>query len=438
MTPQILRRQVARVFVPLLEPARYKGAHGGRGSGKSHLFAENLIDDSLYERGLLSVCIREVQRTLAQSSKRLIENKLIEFGLGEAHGFRVFTEKIETPGDGIIIFQGMQDHTAESIKSLEGFKRAWWEEAQTASDRSLTLLRPTMRADGSEMWFSWNPKTKPAVDPAGVMRGDAVDVFLRDAARPAGAVVVEANFEDNPWFPKELAAEEAYDRAHRQPEDYAHIWRGAYQTRSEARVFRNWKVAAFDTPARATFRFGGDFGFAVDPSVLVRCFIGRWVDGQAVADDAGRTLFIDFEAYRVGCDVDHTAALFAGSDMRSPPRWANPYGDVGIPGALDWPITADSARPETISWLFRHGFTKIRAAKKGAGSVEEGVEFLKAYDIIIHPRCAHTIDEFTFYSFKTDPRTGVILPLLEDKKNHVIDSCRYAVEDVRRARGFFG
>jgi phage terminase large subunit len=150
----------AEVFEPLLLPSRYKGAWGGRGSGKSHFFAGLIVEDSLRERGLRSVCIREVQKSLKDSAKRLIEQKLIEFGLGEAHGFKVFREAIETPGDGAVIFQGMQDHTAESIKSLEGFNRAWVEEAQSLSSRSLTLLRPTIRGEGSEIWFSWNPRRK--------------------------------------------------------------------------------------------------------------------------------------------------------------------------------------------------------------------------------------------------------------------------------------
>ena len=106
------------------------------------------------ERGILAVCIREAQRTLAQSSKRLIESKIASLGVG--NGFRIFSDKIETPGDGIIIFRGMQDHTSESIKSLEGFGIAWVDEAQSLSARSLSLLRPTIRTQGSELWASWN------------------------------------------------------------------------------------------------------------------------------------------------------------------------------------------------------------------------------------------------------------------------------------------
>lgn len=443
-----LRRVVPECFEPLLQHARYKGAWGGRYGAKSHFFAEQLVEDALYFPGLLSVCVREVQKSLAQSSKRLIESKLSLFGLGEADGFKVFREVIETPRDGIIIFTGMQDHTAESIKSLEGFHRGWWDEAQKASGTSLRIYRPTFfRVPNCELWFSWNPKLAPPKDHA----EDTIDGLLRGPHPPPGTICVEAQFTDNPWFAGsedgsilpnlDFIMEEEYDRERRSPEDYAHIWKGAYLTHSEARVFHNWQVRDFDTPPNALFHFGGDFGFAVDPSVLIRCFRGRMNDdGTITPDETGRDLFIDREAYRVHCDIDFTPALYAGScpyaegDTR---RWENPYGDVGIPGALQYPIIADSARPETISHLVRRGF-RVQGAKKGAGSVEDGVEFLKNFRIFIHPSCTHAADEFLLYSFKTDRYSGAVLPILDDKKNHVIDSCRYAVEDMRRAKGFFG
>jgi phage terminase large subunit len=205
------------VFRPLLEPARYKGAHGGRGSGKSHFFGELLIEECLSEKGTLAVCIREVQKTLAQSSKRLIETKIADLRVGSE--FRVFNDKIETPGDGIIIFQGMQDHTAESIKSLEGFRIADVEEAQTLSARSLMLLRPTIRTPGSQIWFRWNPRRKT----------DPVDQMLRGATLPTGAIVVKANWSDNPWLPKVLD-QERLDCLRDNPEQYDHIWEGGYAT----------------------------------------------------------------------------------------------------------------------------------------------------------------------------------------------------------------
>src|ERR1700744_4055732 len=154
----ILKIPTAKIFETLLELSRYKGVFGGRGSGKSHFFGELLVDTCQADRGTLAVCIREAQRTLAQSSKRLIENKIAGLGLG--HGFKLYSDKIETPGDGLIIFRGMQDHTADSIKSLEGFRIAWIDEAQTLSARSLSLLRPTIRAKESELWASWNPRRR--------------------------------------------------------------------------------------------------------------------------------------------------------------------------------------------------------------------------------------------------------------------------------------
>ena len=210
---------VARVFVPLLKPSRYKGAWGGRGSGKSHFFAEKLIEDCIKFPGMRAVCIREVQKTLKESSKRLIEDKLLAFGLGEGQGFKVLNEHIMTPGGGIITFQGMQDHNAESIKSLEGFSRAWIEEAQTLSARSLALLRPTIRAEESELWFSWNPRRKT----------DPVDMMLRGGELPTGAVVVKANWSDNPMLP-DVLNQERLDCLKQNPEQYEHIWEGGYAT----------------------------------------------------------------------------------------------------------------------------------------------------------------------------------------------------------------
>jgi phage terminase large subunit len=385
-----LQIQTPRVFLPLLEYSRYKGAHGGRGSGKSHFFAEALIEQCLLEK-TDAVCVREIQKSLSQSVKKLLESKIEELGVG--HKFEIQEAQIKCPYGGIIIFQGMQNHTADSIKSLEGYDIAWVEEAQSLSQRSLDLLRPTIRKDGSEIWFSWNPDKET----------DPVDVLLRGPNPPPGAIVVEANYIDNPWFPDVLRVEMEYDQK-RDPDKFLHVWKGGYQRNSEARVFRNWQIQEFNTPEGMTFRLGADWGFSVDPSVLVRCFV------------KGRRLYIDHEAYMVGCEIDMLPDLFDG-----------------VPDSRKWFITADSARPETISYMKKHGFPKINAAVKGAKSIEDGIEFLKSYDIVVHPRCEHTIDELTLYSYKVDSLTGQVLPKLSDKKNHVIDALRYACEGIRKA-----
>jgi phage terminase large subunit len=386
----ILQIQTPEVFVPLLGPARYKGGHGGRGSGKSHFFGEMLIERSIMEK-TDAVCVREVQKSLKQSVKKLLEGKIEALNAGAY--FDVQDAQIKSTHGGLIMFQGMQNHTAESIKSLEGFDIAWVEEAQSLSQRSLDLLRPTIRKPGSELWFSWNPREST----------DPVDALLRGEEPPPGAVVVEANYMDNPWLPDELRIEMEYDKR-RDPDKYAHIWLGAYQQNSEARVFKNWRIEEFERPAGTIHRLGADWGFSVDPSVLIRC------------DIDGNRLYVDYEAYMVGCEIVNLPELF-----------------MGVPDAEKWPITADSARPETISHMQKNGFPKIRPAIKGAKSLEEGVEFLKSFDIIVHPRCTHLIDELTLYKYKEDPLTGAILPMLEDKDNHVIDALRYACEGARRA-----
>lgn len=341
------------------------------------------------------MCVREIQKSLAQSVKKLLENKIEQMGVGAL--FEVQEAQIKTPGGGLIIFQGLQNHTADSIKSLEGYDIAWVEEAQSLSQRSLDLLRPTLRKPGSELWFSWNPNQET----------DPVDALLRGESPPPDAIVVQANYRDNPWLPDVLKEEIAYDQK-RDPDKFAHVWLGGYARNSESRVFRNWTIGEFDVPPDAVIRQGADWGFSVDPTVLVQAYI------------IGRTLYVAHEAYRVGCEIVDTPSLF-----------------MTVPESEKWPITADSARPETISHMQRNGFPKIMPAIKGAKSLEEGIEFLKSFDIVVHPRCKHVIDELTLYSYKTDQLTGQVMPVLEDKDNHTIDALRYACEGARRASNKF-
>ncbi len=394
----ILDIPTPRKYLPLLaEKApdgnypRYLCVHGGRGSGKSHFFGEMMIERSATST-IDAVCIREVQRTLNQSVKKLLEGKIQSLNAGAY--FEVQDKRILSAHGGQIIFEGMQNHTADSIKSLEGYGVAFIEEAQSLSQRSLDLLRPTIRTPKSQLWFGWNPDKS----------SDPVDALFRGGSPPPGTILVEANYLDNPWFPDVLRQEMEYDKR-RDPDKYAHIWLGEYQKNSEARVFKNWRIEEFEAPADAVFRFGADWGFASDPSVLVRFYI------------IGRVMYVDYEAYAVGCEIVNLPDLF-----------------LSVPQSEKWPITADSARPETVSHMQKHGFPKLHSAIKGAKSLEEGVEWLKSYDIVVHPRCKHLIDELSLYSYKIDDQTMQVLPVLNDKDNHVIDALRYACEGVRRVQ----
>lgn len=310
---RIVEIPTAEVFTPLLERARDKGAHGGRGSGKSHFFAGMLIEDSLCEpgetgEGLRSVCIREVQKDLAQSSKLLIESKLASFGLGEADGFKVYRDVIETPGDGIMIFKGMQDYTADSIKSLEGFKRAWWEEAQAATSHSISLLRPTIRASGSQLWWSWNPRRKT----------DPVDVMLRGEEKPTGAIIVKANWRDNPWFTPELE-QERQDCLRVTPDQYDHIWEGGYAAIASGAYF-----ARHLAEAKSSKRLGR---VSADPLMTIRLFAD--IGGTGARADA-------FSMW---------AAQFIGKEIR----------------VLDYYEAVGQPLGSHVNWMRQRGYTPDRA-----------------------------------------------------------------------------
>ena len=215
----------AEVFEPLLHAARYKGAHGGRGGGKSWFFARQMIIAHLLGK-TDSVCLREILKSLQFSSKKLLETTIEEMNAGDY--FEVQDKVIKAKNGGIIVFSGMQDHTADSIKSLEGFDRAWFEEAQNASQRSLDLLRPTIRKPGSELWFSWNR----------FKEDDPIELLLCGDNPPEGTVVVECNLEDNPWPPKELLAERDADRFLHDADKFANIWEGAYLKNTEGDYYK--------------------------------------------------------------------------------------------------------------------------------------------------------------------------------------------------------
>lgn len=305
-----LKIPTAEVFEPLIAPARDKAAFGGRGPGKSHFFGGLLIEDSLAEpgenggAGLLSVCIREVQKDLAQSSKRLIEAKLAEHGIGEADGFKAYRDVIKTPGDGLIIFKGMNDYTADSIKSLEGFKRGWWEEAHGATQTSIGLYRPTMRTPGSQMWWSWNPRHKR----------DPVDVMFRGEQLPTGSVVVECNWRDNPWWTTELELERL-NTLRMKPDQYDHIWEGGYVKVVEGAYF-----ATDLAKAKAEGRIGF---LAADPLMTYRAF---WdIGGTGAKADACSIWIAQFIGREIRV-LDHYTAR--GQPLAAHINWLrdNGYG----------------------------------------------------------------------------------------------------------------
>ena len=371
----------------LWSPFRHLFWRGGRGAGKSRTVATGLVLQSM-ERHERVLCGREVQKSIKDSVKRLLDDEIDRLGVRSV--FESTETEIRGPNDSLFLFSGIRGN-ANAIKSIEGITTFWGEEAQAISQASIDTIVPTIRAPGSRLIWTYNPDL--ATDP--------IDVMAMNP--PPNSIVRTINYDDNPWFPDVLKVEMQFDME-RDYDKYLHVWKGEYRRNSEARVFKNWRVEEFDSPANVEYRMGADFGFSIDPSCAVRC----WIDGVQI--------FVDYEAWGLGVEIIDLPKLF-----------------MTIPDGEKYWLTADSARPETISHLRQHGFPRIAPALKGARSLEEGVEFLKGYDLVVHPRCQHLIDELTHYSYRTDTLTGQVLPILEDKNNHMIDALRYAVEGARRA-----
>lgn len=378
---------------PLFRPARYKVLYGGRGGAKSWGAARALLVLAA-QRRLRALCAREFQISIIDSVHKLLAEQIDALGLSRVYDVQQASIRCTLTGSEFI-FSGLRSN-ATKIKSMEGVDICWVEEAQTVSAESWEILVPTIRKPGSEIWATLNPDQDD--DPTYVR-------FIKSP--PPGAVVIHVGWQDNPWIPQVLLDEKDY--LYRvDPEAAAHVWGGQTRRNSVAQVLRGrYVVESFEpvtSPEGLAWSgpyYGADWGFAVDPTTLVRL----WVHG--------RTLYVEHEAYGVGVDLDDTPALFER-----------------VPGAKKHTIRADSSRPETISHMRRHGFQMLGAAK-GPGSVEDGVEHLRSYEkIIIHPRCERTAEEARLWSYKVDKLTGDVKPELADKHDHCWDAIRYGLEPI--------
>jgi len=371
----------------LFEPIKYKGLKGGRGSGKSHSVARALIIKGRKER-LRILCTREFQNSISDSVITLLEDVINEYELQSF--YTVKNREIVGENGTRFIFEGLH-RNVQKIKSMEGLDICWCEEAHNMAQKSFDTVIPTLRNDNAEIWFTWNPEEERA----------PIETFFD--MYPNDSHLETMNYYDNPFFPqtlmKEVKALKEYDY-----EKYLHIYEGHYLTISDAQVFRGkFSVMPFDTPTDAVFYHGADWGFSQDPTTLVRAFIQEGC------------LYIDKEVYGIGIEIDDIPARFDE-----------------IETARKWTIIADSARPETISYIRRKGFN-MRSSRKGAGSIEAGIEMIRSFKkVYIHERCKNTAYEFKAYSYKVDNLTGNILPVILDKDNHIIDALRYAIEDITK------
>lgn len=368
--------------------ARYRVCYGGRGAGRSWSFARALIARALQGK-IRILCAREFQNSIADSIHTLLADQIELLGLSRY--FEIQNTAIYARNGSEFIFSGIRSNVTR-IKSLEGVNIVYVEEAAGVSTDSWETLIPTIRGHGSEILVAFNPDLES--DPT----------YQRFVVHPPdSAIVIRTTFKDNPWFPEPLKAEAEY-LARVDGDAYAHVWEGGCRTHSDAQIFKGkFVVEPFEPePGWSGPYYGADWGFSQDPTTLIKAWINE------------RTLFIEHEAYGVGVDIDRTPALFDA-----------------VPGARTHTVRADSARPETVSFLQQHGYAAMESVAKWSGSVEDGIQHIRSYEqIIIHPRCTHTAEEFRLYSFKVDRLSGDIQPEPMDRNNHLIDALRYALQPI--------
>lgn len=381
----------------LFQPHRYICLYGGRGAGRSWSVARALLV-MMHRQPLRVLCTRQFQSSIRDSVHQLLRDQISLLGFT---GFSVTEREIRHTNGSLAVFLGLQYHI-ESVKSLEGVDVVWCEEAEMIPEGSWRVLIPTIRRPGSRFIITCN---------VGLESDATYRRFI--ATRPPDCVSLKVGWQDNQWLPDELTKERVYlERV--DPDSAAHIWGGELRQSSAAQVLHGkWAIDDVEPqPSWSGPYHGLDFGFSVDPTALVQVYI------------EGRTLHVQQELYRVGLELDDTAAACTGA----------------IAGCETHVIRADSARPESISYLRRHGLPRIESVEKWSGSIEDGIAYLRQFErIVVHSRCKHWIAEARTYSYKVDERSGDILPVILGRNDDLIDATRYALSPmIRRRESAFG
>lgn len=371
---------------------RYNVAWGGRGGSKSWTFADILILQA-YREKLFIPCLRQYQVSIRDSVHRLLARSIKEFNLNQY--YQIQDNRITCDNGSEFIFKGLA-RNLNNLKSLEGADRCWIAEAQDVSKEAWEKLIPTIRKPGSQFWIDFNPDEEE--DPT-------YQRFIKNP--PDDILSVFINYYDNPFFPDTLRTEMEYDKKYN-PDDFPNIWLGECKKVTAAQIMRGkWEVKDFDIPKDAIFYLGSDWGNTGtgDPDAIIKCYV----------DDG--SLYICNESYAHVMNIEDYQQFYNS-----------------MPGSKQWKITCDNTMQKFRRYLNDRGYNLVDA-KKGPGSVEAGIKFLRSFKrIYIHPRCKHTIYEFKNYKYKVDQKTGEILNIIVDKHNHLIDSLRYATEKLNIVR----
>lgn len=387
-------------LVPVFSQPRgtyqYIGLYGGRGSGKS--FSAALAAAALrgYVEPLRILCARSFQVSIKESFHAELKSAISTHAWLADH-YDVGVDYLRGRNGTEFIFRGLKN----SVKSLAQVDLTIVEESEDVTESQWLDLEATVfRRPKAELWSLWNPKTE----------GSPTDNRFRKVP-PARSAIIEMNYTDNPWFPPGLEELRRREQERLDPATYNHVWLGHYLTNSDAQIFANKYLVAEFTPAKdwnGPYQ-GGDFGFSQDPTVAVRC----WIHEDA--------LYVEYEAAKVKLEIDETAR----------------YVEERIPGFAAQVSRWDSARPESISYLRRHGMSRAAAVSKWKGSVEDGIAYMRSFKrIVVHPRCKLTVREMGLYSYKVDSKSGDILTDIIDANNHAIDAIRYALAPMVKRRGY--
>ncbi len=384
------------VFTPPRGAVQYRGAWGGRGSGKSFNFAKMAAVFG-YAEPLRVLCTRELQVSIKESFHAELKAAISSEPWLEAH-YDVGVDYLRGANGTEFLFRGLRNNVS-GVKSTAKIDLTIVEEAEDVPEASWLALEATVfRQPKSELWPIWNPRTD----------GSPVDLRFRKSP-PKNSIIQPLNWWDNPYFPDGLDTLRRREEERLDPATYAHVWEGAYLTNSDAQVLAGKvRVAEFEPGADWSGPYCGlDYGFSQDPSAAVKC----WVHGPRS--------YIEHEAGRRGLEIDQTPSFLIAK----------------IPDIERYNLRADSARPESTSYLQRHGLPRAQSVQKWPGSVEDGIAHLRSYqEIVIHPRCRETISETRLYSYKVDRKSGDVLPDIVDAHNHYIDAVRYALAPLIRRR----
>lgn len=394
--PATCELSIPEAFLDLLEPplggVRYRVYYGGRGSAKSWSVARALLVHGAKDP-LRILCAREYQMSIRDSVHRLLDDQIHQLGLSARYA--VERTRIYGVNGTEFLFHGVK-RDPHTIKSMEGIDICWIEEAEAVSEESWRIIIPTIRAEGSEIWATFNPALPD--DPT----------YRRFVSEPPenGAIIRKVSWRDNPFISATLR-QERDDLLRRDPEAEAHVWGGEPWFRSDHQILSGrYRVEAFEPQDHwGDPLYGADWGFARDPTVLIRLWL---TDSR---------LWIEYDERGVGWSMAEIARRFRR-----------------VPGAENCVIRGDCARPETINELCALGL-RVKPAAKWPGSVQDGIEHLRGYEeIVIHPRCRGIAQEARLWRYKTDPRTGDVLPRVQDGNEHGWDAVRYALEPMIRAK----